>query len=125
MTGRPVADLDPADIPDAAPPRVDAHGPDVPREGPHAPLHATSPIERLTGEIRRRIDVVGIFPDAASLRRLAGAVVMAQTEEGTVLYGRCMRLATLAPVCADTVVGLPAAQGDGLARPRRHPSRRP
>ena len=72
----------------------------------------TNPIERLNGEIKRRTDGVGIFPNEASIRRLGGAILMEQTEEWTVQRGRYMTLETLAPVCDDVVVSLPAAQRD-------------
>lgn len=75
-------------------------------------LHGTNPIERLNGEIKRRTDVVGIFPNEASIRRLVGAILMEQTEEWTVQRGRYMTLETLAPVCDDVMVSLPAAQRD-------------
>lgn len=68
--------------------------------------------ERLNGEIKRRTDVVGIFPNEASIRRLVGAILMEQTEEWTVQRGRYMTRETLAPVCDDVVVSLPAAQRD-------------
>ena len=75
-------------------------------------LHSTNPIERLNGEIKTRTDVVGIFPNEPSIRRLVGAILMEQTEEWTVQRGRYMTLETLAPVCDDVVVSLPAAQRD-------------
>ena len=77
-----------------------------------AKVHSTNPIERLNGEIKRRTDVVGIFPNEGSIRRLVGAIPMEQTEEWTVQRGRYLTLETLAPVCDDLTVSSPAAQRD-------------
>jgi transposase-like protein len=38
-------------------------------------------LERLNKEVKRRANVVGIFPNQASIRRLIGAVLMEQNEE--------------------------------------------
>lgn len=44
-------------------------------------LHSTNTLERLNKEVKRRANVVGIFPNQASIRRLIGAVLMEQNEE--------------------------------------------
>jgi putative transposase len=44
-------------------------------------LHSTNTLERLNKEVKRRANAVGIFPNAASIRRLIGAVLMEQNEE--------------------------------------------
>src|SRR5215211_5367687 len=44
-------------------------------------LRSTNPLERLNREIGRRTDVVGIFPDDASLIRLATMLCIEQNDE--------------------------------------------
>ena len=44
-------------------------------------LHSTNPLERLNKEIKRRADVVGIFPNTDSIQRLIGAVLLEANDE--------------------------------------------
>jgi len=73
-----------------------------------AKLHSTNPIERLNGEIKRRTQVVGIFPNEAAITRLIGAIIMEQSDEWAVQRGRYMTLETLAPFSDDPTVMLAA-----------------
>jgi putative transposase len=71
-------------------------------------LHSTNPIERLNGEIKRRTEVVGIFPNEDAIVRLIGAILLEQSDEWAVQRARYMTLETIAPLSDDPIVGLPA-----------------
>ena len=45
-----------------------------------AKLHSTNPLERVNGEVKRRTEVVGVFPNEAAIRRLVGAILLAQID---------------------------------------------
>jgi transposase-like protein len=72
-------------------------------------LHSTNPIERLNGEIKRRTEVVGIFPNEAAITRLIGAILLEANDEWAVQRSRYMTLETLAPLSDDPLVSLPVA----------------
>ena len=70
-------------------------------------ISSTNPIERLNGEVKRRSDVIGIFPNAEAIVRLVGALMLEQTDEWTVAR-RYMSLESLALLSDDPVRKLPA-----------------
>jgi putative transposase len=75
----------------------------------HRPkLHSTNPIERLIGEIKRRTEVVGIFPNEEAITRLVGAILLEQNDEWAVQRARYMSLETIAPLSDDPIVMLSA-----------------
>jgi transposase-like protein len=71
-------------------------------------LHSTNGLERLNGEIKRRTEVVGIFPNDEAIVRLVGAILLEQNDEWAVQRARYMTLETIASLSDDAVVGLPA-----------------
>ncbi len=70
-------------------------------------LHSTNPIERLNGEIKRRTNVVGIFPNEAAITRLIGAILLEQNDDWSVQRARYMTLETIAPISHVDLIMLP------------------
>jgi len=79
---------------------------DFPRE--HWPqIASTNPLERVNREIKRRADVIGIFPNDGAIVRLVGALMLETNDEWAVAR-RYMSLETLARVTNTATVRLPA-----------------
>ena len=75
-----------------------------------AKLPSTNPLERLNKEVKRRTDVVGIFPDERSIVRLIGAVLLEQNDEWQ-LQHRYMQVEAMAELLQ------PGTEADPLRLP--------
>jgi putative transposase len=62
-------------------------------------LHSTNPLERLNKEVKRRADVVGIFPGEPSIVRLIGAVLLEANDEWQLRH-RYMQVEAMAELLA-------------------------
>ncbi|MBU3888505.1 IS256 family transposase, partial [Methylosinus sp. KRF6] len=71
-------------------------------------IYSTNGLERVNGAIKRRTEVVGIFPNEDAITRLVGAILLETNDEWAVQRGRYMTLATIAPLSNDPIVKLSA-----------------
>jgi transposase-like protein len=61
-------------------------------------LHSTNPLKRLSKEIKRRSNVVGIFPNVPALIRLIGTILMEQGDEWAVAERRYFSAESMKPL---------------------------
>ena len=59
-------------------------------------IRSTNPLERLNKELRRRVRVVGLFPDEASVIRLLGSILVEQDDEWRVADRRYLSAGSMA-----------------------------
>ena len=69
-----------------------------------AKLHSTNPLERLNKEVKRRADVVGIFPSEQSVLRLIGAVLLEANDEWRLRH-RYMQVEAMAELMPPLIEG--------------------
>ena len=69
-------------------------------------MASTNPLERVNREVKRRADVIGIFPNDEAIIRLVGALLLETNDEWAVAR-RYMNLETLARVTDNPTARLP------------------
>jgi transposase-like protein len=69
-------------------------------------IHSTNPLERLNKEVKRRADVVGIFPNEGAIIRLIGAVLLEANDEWQ-LQNRYMQTEPMTELMAPAIDAVP------------------
>ena len=97
-----------ASVPDGRTIRQDRGDPSR-TSAPPILIPATNPLERINGEIKRRADVIGIFPNTDSIQRRIGAVLLEQNDEWQLQhrYMQVEGMAGFAPVLIEETITLP------------------
>ena len=70
-------------------------------------LHSTNPLERLNNKVKRRADVVGIFPNEDSILRLFGAVLCEKNDDWQSQH-RCMMFEAFSQIDTAQIDSLPS-----------------
>jgi hypothetical protein len=94
-----------ASVPDGRTIRQDRQDPSR-TSAPAILIPVTNPLERLNKEVKRRSDVVGIFPNEASIVRLIGAVLLEQND-AWLLQHRYMQVEAMTELTPLSIDALP------------------
>ncbi len=82
----------------------------LPAGAPESRPHRAGPLERLDGEVKRRTDVVGIFPNEAAAGRLVGAILADQNDEWALQRAKYMTLDTQSANSDNEFLKLPSVE---------------
>ena len=77
-------------------------------QGPGDDRRHDEPTDAFGAELRRRTDVIGVFPNDEAVIRLVGAILLERNDEGAVQRGRYMTLEPVATASDNSVVLLSA-----------------